>query len=765
MKKLKYLPVILVACYILYSLGFNTIESQLFDVIIQQIQYKSPDSLVLGRDRSDLEGQNVRFIARVVAPPRVSPANNDFRTLLRGSNSWTCYAQDTSNGIFGGIVIKQFTRGPQTGLDNIDTGTIIRVSGVVQEFGSTSGASYSNVLTQIAIDTSSGYTIEIIESGNNTKRPNPIPVNITDFVTGDYPIFGTINYVEGEKYEGMYIEIRNVTAAGGIGNRQPWSIIDGSGNRMYIRDFSNFYSSSPAGDTLRQWTHPSPGTSVEYIRGVIINANNEGAFGSQLPYVIVPIYPNDLSIGNPPPQLSSPLRNPGVPTPADSVAISVTAIDLINSSAIADMKVLYRFDGGSFQSKSMYLTSNNIYSTKIPPASINTIVEYFIRAEDNSNGVTILPSDTSKSKYFYKVRLNDSMSVQDVQFCPNNGGKSAYEGIFVRGVEGIVTADTSDIPGVNFTSSAGNQTAPRRIYLQNGQGPNSGIWISGGPTDVLRKGYRVRVSGIVEENLSVTRINVPSSGLYILSLGNPLPSPEIINTSQIFNAAVDGDQSVEVWESVLLRLETPVIMQCVNASQGVTCSTMDPLPDSVFRRNFGEILVTDISNVSARIELQDGNHKFTNNWDGLNNPPQPGYTLLNRNNIISHIVGILYYSSGNYKLTPRLNPDFGNITITEIGNNIGKIDNYYLEQNYPNPFNPTTKITFNIPVSGDISIKIYDIIGREVKTLVNKLLEAGIHNVEFNGADLSSGVYFYKLEAVNMNGNNFQMTKRMVLIK
>jgi len=664
MKRLKYLPVILTTVFIFYSLVVNVIGNDLFDVLIQQIQYKSPDSLVLGRDRSDLEGINVSFVARVLAPPRVSPANNDFRTLLRGSTSWTCYVQDTSNGIFGGMVIRQGNRGPQTELDLVDTGTIIRVSGVVQEFGSTGGGSYSNMLTRIAIDTSSNYTIDILESGNNTKRPIPIPVNVNDFVSGDYPSSGTINYVDGEKYEGMYVEIRNVITSGGLGFRQPWSIIDENGNRMYIRDFSNFFSTQTSDDTLRPWTHPSLGTFVEYVRGVIINANNEGTFGSQLPYVLVPIYPNDLSIGNAPPQLSNPLRNPGVPTPTDSVAISVTATDPSNSSVLTDMKVFYRFDRGAYLNKNMTLISGNVYSTKIPPTSLNTLVEYFFRAEDNSSNVKILPSDTSKSTFFYKVRLNDSMSIQEVQFCPNKSGKSGYEGINVRGIEGIVTADTSDIPGINFSSQGGNQTAPRRVYLQNGQGPNSGIWISGNPTDVLKKGYRVRVYGTVEENSSVTRIKVASSsGIYILSIGNPLPSPEIISTSQILNAAQDGDQSVEIWESVLLRLNTPVIMNCINAADGIACTSNDPLRDTIFRRNFGEILVSDNSSINARIELQDGNHTYTNNWDGLNNPPQPGYTLLKKNNIISYLEGVLYYSNGNYKLTPRLNPDFGDITL------------------------------------------------------------------------------------------------------
>lgn len=763
MNKLKNLPIILIAAYIVYAVGFNLMSIGFTPVTLQQIQTKSSDSLSLGRDKSDLEGDSVEFVARVVAPPRVSPANNDFRTMMRGTNSWTCYAQDTANGLFGGIVIRQGTRGPQTAIDLIDTGALIKVKGVVQEFGATSGNNYANCLTQLALDTASGYTISIL--GSSPKRPAPKLVNITDFASGDYPNGGTINYVGGEKYEGMYVEFRNVTIAAGIGNRQPWSIIDENGNKLYMRDFSNWFSTSPSGDTLRAWTNPALGTFVNSIRGVIINANNEGAFGSQLPYAIIPIYPNDLSLGNAPPVLSSPTRNPGVPTPADSVQVSVTSTDPgLSTTTITDMKVFWRFNGGAFNNKTLPLVTGNIYSAKMPPAALGTLVEYFIRAEDNQGAVKLLPSDTLKSKLFYIVRSNDSMNVQDVQYCPNNGGRSAYEGYDVRGVEGIVTADTSDIPGINYTGNGGNQTSPRKVYIQNGTGPFSGIWLSGNPTDVLKKGDKVRVRGTVEENFSVTRINITtSSNINVISPNNTLPSPQILTTAQLANNKLDGDTTIEKWESVFCRFDVPVDITCINAGIGLACTTPEPLIDTTFRRNFGEILVKDASGVEARIELQDGNHNYSNNWDGLGSVPPR--ILLTKNDIISYVEGVLYFAFSNYKLTPRKNPDFGTLTPIGITNNSELLNSYYLSQNYPNPFNPVTKIQFNLPVSGNVSLKIYDMLGKEVKTLVNNFTPAGTYNISFDGSNLSSGVYFYKLEVSGQEGNNFVMTKRMVLIK
>ncbi|HEY5535788.1 MAG TPA: T9SS type A sorting domain-containing protein [Ignavibacteria bacterium] len=85
---------------------------------------------------------------------------------------------------------------------------------------------------------------------------------------------------------------------------------------------------------------------------------------------------------------------------------------------------------------------------------------------------------------------------------------------------------------------------------------------------------------------------------------------------------------------------------------------------------------------------------------------------------------------------------------------------YQLSQNYPNPFNPTTKISFALPKSGFVSLKVYDILGKEVTTLVNSNMSVGSYSFEFNASNLTSGIYFYRLES-----NGFIDTKKMMLIK
>ena len=101
----------------------------------------------------------------------------------------------------------------------------------------------------------------------------------------------------------------------------------------------------------------------------------------------------------------------------------------------------------------------------------------------------------------------------------------------------------------------------------------------------------------------------------------------------------------------------------------------------------------------------------------------------------------------------------GNITqVFSNGNETP--DRYVLSQNYPNPFNPSTKINFSIPKAGFVSLKVYDMLGREVKTLVSEQLSAGEFIADFDGSTLASGTYFYRIQV-----GDFVEVKKMVLLK
>ena len=98
------------------------------------------------------------------------------------------------------------------------------------------------------------------------------------------------------------------------------------------------------------------------------------------------------------------------------------------------------------------------------------------------------------------------------------------------------------------------------------------------------------------------------------------------------------------------------------------------------------------------------------------------------------------------------------LTSTEPVNSVVK--DYQLSQNYPNPFNPVTKINFSIPKTGFVSLVVYDMLGKEVAVLVDKVMNNGSYSVNFNASALSSGIYFYKISV-----NDFMDVKKMMLIK
>ena len=139
---------------------------------------------------------------------------------------------------------------------------------------------------------------------------------------------------------------------------------------------------------------------------------------------------------------------------------------------------------------------------------------------------------------------------------------------------------------------------------------------------------------------------------------------------------------------------------------------------------------------------------------------------------------VVIWPSGIKDIFKSLSPDqFKTVTEGEVTGIKEKSEltpkNFKLEQNYPNPFNPTTKIKYSIPAvetgyALSVQLKVYDLLGKEIKTLVNAEQQPGNYEVTFNGSGLPSGIYFYKLKVFSLNSStqkNFIKTKKLILIK
>jgi hypothetical protein len=105
----------------------------------------------------------------------------------------------------------------------------------------------------------------------------------------------------------------------------------------------------------------------------------------------------------------------------------------------------------------------------------------------------------------------------------------------------------------------------------------------------------------------------------------------------------------------------------------------------------------------------------------------------------------------------------GTVIVTpavSVDENKNVVKEFKLDQNYPNPFNPSTSIKFQIPSSGFVSLKVYDLLGREVSTLISEYKSAGNYEIEFSASELTSGIYVYQLRA-----DNFIQTRKMILLR
>jgi alpha-amylase len=119
------------------------------------------------------------------------------------------------------------------------------------------------------------------------------------------------------------------------------------------------------------------------------------------------------------------------------------------------------------------------------------------------------------------------------------------------------------------------------------------------------------------------------------------------------------------------------------------------------------------------------------------------------------------YSSPNISLASYSSAILKAEIITGVNDKVeNRINSFKLYQNYPNPFNPSTTITFEIPAAGMVKLSVFNLLGQEVRTLINRNMGEGIHTVQFDGRDLNSGLYIYKLES-----SGYTLTRKMILLK
>jgi hypothetical protein len=679
---------------------------------------------------SPLATDTVRVQATVLVTPIIHTIG-DRRTIFYYAAAWGAWVQDATSAPWSGLEVYQAdSNATGTFFDLCDTATTYEFTGIVTPYGAA---------TELALITAP-IPIPVKQISSELKRPDPIPLTIDSC----WDSHGNFN-LNLRKYQGMYVSFNAdashalitsglVTGTGSTAGG--FTINDSSGHKLSMYAQSKFYRTGPNYTLRPSYTAPPNGSSLPYVRGILEGYQPTSGWI----WEIVPMYPGDL--GEPtmsPPQFSSCTRDHGIVQLNTPVTVR-TVVDGLVGAKVTKVTLYSRVNGVDNTPTTMTRgtgADTSVYTGVIPAVTSgdSSYVEYYCKAIDNDNLTSTYPSNIVTSRYAYYVFAdpNKPLTIQLVRYSPLGSGYSAYNGYPVT-VSGVVTADTSNIPG----SNANNST---RVFIQNGEGPWSGIVLGPqGPDGQkmfnLKQGDLITVTGTPVLALAYgTRLDTLSN-LTIVSHGNSLPAAHVMKTSSVGFAAL-GDTITEPWNG------------CIVTYNNVTIDSANADGPTI---NYGESYCIDTAKGNhTRITWSDGRTKF---FDG------PAGVLVHKGDYFKSITGILGYTHSNYKLCPRNDTDlFGFINdVKNVANSVPV--SYKLNQNYPNPFNPSTIISYDLPKSGLVTIRIYNILGQQVRTLVNESQIAGTHQVSFNASSLTSGVYFYSLST-----GSFSQVKKMMLIK
>jgi hypothetical protein len=191
-------------------------------------------------------------------------------------------------------------------------------------------------------------------------------------------------------------------------------------------------------------------------------------------------------------------------------------------------------------------------------------------------------------------------------------------------------------------------------------------------------------------------------------------------------------------------------------------NTYDNGQDSLY--GYGEVKISSSNSFAAKNVVP---LRYYNEWTSFTIPLTAsdwGLTESGWDSLLADVTEINIQMDAQWNYYDRIGLD--NFSILPYSSDLNdgspndKLFSFQLDQNFPNPFNPSTKISWQSPVGSHQTIKVYDVLGNEIATLVDEYKPAGMHNVQFTMNNLASGVYFYRLKA-----GNFIETKKMMFLK
>lgn len=462
------------------------------------------------------------------------------------------------------------------------------------------------------------------------------------------------------------------------------------------------------------------------------------------------------------------------PCGPDTVNITVQP----DSVRIISVKYLWQRNTGTWDSISLVNTSGNSWRG-IMYVNGDGIFKNYFRIKDSLNRVGTLPAGAPTTYYNFVVDPDTTKPV--ITHMPiQNTPKAAWPV--------SVTATVTDNCGIDsvWVRWRKNNGVTKQFKLYNTSGNIfSSVFVSTQSEVALGDSIFYRI--IAQDNSSLH--NRDSTTLYSFII-TPFPltcfGSDAIYVNYPFNTSAKGSRTQILWTASEINPQWGFITRIGFYVYSSSSQTMNN-----FSIKFGPTTLTSLTEFvnAGLLNVYSGNYTIPGSgWhyiDFQNYFLHDGISNLLMDicfeNTSSSTPIVLFGSNAPGKVitqsgdSPNACTNFSNPTVQTVRPNIcfailtpdgtKKInssipDKYYLSQNYPNPFNPITRINFDIPKEGFVSLRIYDVLGREVKELLKENKSPGSYSIDFNAGELSSGLYIYKLES-----NGFIDTKRMVIIK
>ncbi len=246
-------------------------------------------------------------------------------------------------------------------------------------------------------------------------------------------------------------------------------------------------------------------------------------------------------------------------------------------------------------------------------------------------------------------------------------------------------------------------------------------------------------------------------GEYIILCDNSSPTfshctfphylPGTNSSAKIIYCINDSSPRIE-FSSLTLRDAQTICVSCISNVYQYNQSSSNPI---IFQNNF--YILDDLSNAAGGGGFLDGNYIFIEHGTGVDTSLGDPVDEIGDGIFTTTSPGCINVDGIT---NPRAEPNDWQVNVE----NSEKIESFSIFPNYPNPFNPSTTINFSIPKQSYITLSVYDITGQKVATLIDKHMSTGSHTVKFDGSDLGSGVYLYRLES-----KGFNKTGKMLLMK